>query len=106
MSCLFSGENESRKSANAGKLALFFQMQTFSDPVSLQSIVSISVTLFRCNCTKDTRFPLYAHIHFMSVVNLKKKTVVQLTYGDYNGKYSFEWKIPKMRFLMSFSVSV
>ena len=40
--CLVSGKNESRKSLNTGKLALvFFQMQAFSDPVSLQSDASI-----------------------------------------------------------------
>ena len=41
VSCLLSGENESRNSANTGKSALFFQMQASSDPVSLQSDVSI-----------------------------------------------------------------
>ena len=42
---MLSGENESRNSANTGKLALFFQMQAFSDPVSLQSDVSLSFAL-------------------------------------------------------------
>ena len=52
LSCLLSGENESRNSANTGKLALFFQMQASSDPVSLQSDVSLSFALFGCNFTK------------------------------------------------------
>ena len=73
VSCLLSGVNESRKLANTGKLALFFQTQAYSDPVSLQSAVSISIMLFRCNCTKNTRFPFNALIHFMSVVHLKKQ---------------------------------
>ena len=37
VSCLLSGEDESRKSLNTGRLVLFFQMQASSDPVSLQS---------------------------------------------------------------------
>ena len=48
MPCLLSGENESRNSANTGKLVLFFQMQASSDPVSLQSDVSLSFALFGC----------------------------------------------------------
>ena len=40
--------DECRKSANTGKLALFSQILTFSDPVSLQLVVSISFALFRC----------------------------------------------------------
>ena len=44
VSGLLCGENESRNSANTGKLALFFQMQASSDPVSLQSDVSLSST--------------------------------------------------------------
>ena len=71
VSCLLSGENESRKSAITGKLALFFQMQASSDPVSLQSDASIAITLLRCNFTKNTRFPFNAQSHFMSVVDLK-----------------------------------
>ena len=102
VSCLLSGENESRKSANAGKLALFFQMQTFSDPVSLQSVVSIPIA-FRCYCQKYTLSFLCTGPFYVG--GQLEKAVVLLTYGDYNGKYSFEWKIPKIRFLMWFSVS-
>ena len=40
-----------------GKLALFFQMQASSDPVSLQSDVSLSFALFGFNFTKNTHFP-------------------------------------------------
>ena len=47
-----SGENESRNSANTGKLALFFQMQASRDPVSLQSDVSLSFALFGCSFIK------------------------------------------------------
>ena len=70
MSCLLSGENESRNSANTGKLALFFQMQASSDPVSLQSDVSLSFALFGCNFTKNTPFPFNIQVRFMKVVNL------------------------------------
>ena len=56
MSCLLSGENESRKSAITGKLALFFQVQASSDPVSLQSDASIAIT----RSQKNTRFPFNA----------------------------------------------
>ena len=52
VSCLLSGEKESRKWENTGKLALFFQMQASSDPVSLESSAFISIMLFRCNFTK------------------------------------------------------
>ena len=52
MSCLLKGENESRNSANTGKLALFFQMQASSDPVSLQLDVSLSFAPFGRNFTK------------------------------------------------------
>ena len=83
MSCLLSGENESRNSENTGKLALFFQMQASSDPVSLQSDVSLSFALFGCNFTKNTlsfQFtgPFYDSDQF-------ENAVVKLTYGDYNG---------------------
>ena len=71
MSCLLSGENESRKWANTGKLALFFQMQASSDPVSLQSSAFISITLFGCNFTINKNFPFDAQVHLMLVVNLK-----------------------------------
>ena len=73
MSCLLSGENESRNSANTGKLALFFQMQASSDPVSLQSDVSLSFALFGCNFTKNTHFPFNIQVRFMTVVNLKMR---------------------------------
>ena len=92
MSCSLSGDNESRKSSNTGKLALFFfQMQAFSDPVLLQSDVYICIRSIRCNFTENKRFPFNAQIQFMLVVNLIN-AVVKLTYGDYNGK----WKIMKM----------
>ena len=83
MSCLLSGENESRNSANTGKLALFFQMQASSYPVSLQSDVSISFALFGCNFTKNKLSfqytgPFYDGGHF-------ENALVKLTYGDYNG---------------------
>ena len=83
MSCLLSGENESRNSANTGKLALFFQMQASSDPVSLQSDVSLSFALFGCNFTKNTLSfqytgPFYDGGQFGNAV-------VKETYGDYNG---------------------
>ena len=89
VACLLSGENESRKSANTGKITLFFQMQAFSDPVLLQSVASISITLFRCNCKKNTRFPFNAHCTDQFYVGGQlEKAVVLLTYGGYNGKYS------------------
>ena len=88
MSCLLSGENESRNSANTGKLALFFfQMQASSDPVSLQSDVSLSFALFGCNFTKKYTLsfqyseytgPFYDGGQF-------ENAVIKLTYGDYNG---------------------
>ena len=71
MSCLVSGENESRNSANTGKLALFFQMQASGDPVSLQSDVSLSFSLFGCYFTKNTDFPFNTQVRVMTVVNLK-----------------------------------
>ena len=72
MSCLLSGENESRNSANTGKLALFFfQMQASSDPVSLQSDVSLSYALFGCNFTKKYTLSFHYTGPFMTVVNLK-----------------------------------
>ena len=37
VSCLLIGENKSSESANTGKFPLFFQMQTSSDPLLLQS---------------------------------------------------------------------
>ena len=84
MSCLLSGENESRNSADTGKLALFFQMQASSDPVSLQSDVSLSYALFGCNFTKKYTLsfqntgPFYDDGQF-------ENAVVKLTYRDYNG---------------------
>ena len=84
MSCLLSGENESRNSANTCKLALFFQMQASSAPVSLQSDVSLSFALFGCNFTKKYKLsfqytgPLYDGGQF-------ENAVAKLTYGDYNG---------------------
>ena len=73
VSCLLSGENESRNSANTGKLALFFQMQASSDFVSLQSDVSLSFALFGCDFTKHTHFPFNTQVRFMTVVNLKMR---------------------------------
>ena len=83
MSCLLSGENKSRNLANTGKLALLFQMQASSDPVSLQSDVSLSFALFGCIHQKYTLSfqytgPFYDGGQFENVV-------VKLTYGDYNG---------------------
>ena len=71
MSCLLSGENESRNSAKTGKIALFFQMQASRDPVSLLSDVSLSFALFGCNFTKNTHFPFNPQVRFMTGVNLK-----------------------------------
>ena len=84
MSCLLSGENESRNSANIGHEALFFQMQASSDPVSLQSDVSLSFALFGCNfkkkCTLSFQYtgPFHDGGQFENVV-------VKVTYGDYKG---------------------
>ena len=83
MSCLLSWENESRNSANTGKLALFFQMQASSDPVSLQSDVSLSFALFGL-FHKNTHFPFNTQVRFMTEVNLKMRWC-KFTYGDYNG---------------------
>ena len=83
VSCLLSGENESRNSANTCKLALFFQMQASSDPVSLQSDVSLLFALFGCNFNKIYSLsfqhtgPFYDGGQF-------ENAVVKLTYGDYN----------------------
>ena len=72
---MLSGENESRKSSNTGKIALFFKMQAFSDPVSMQSVVSISILhkkyTFSFQCTDS-----------FYVGGQLEKAVVQLTYGD------------------------
>ena len=75
MSCLLKGGNESRNSANTGKLALFFQisMQASSDLVSLQLDVSLSFALFGRNFTKNTLFPFNTQVRFMTVVNLKMR---------------------------------
>ena len=84
MSCLLSGENESRNSANTSELALFFHMQASSDPVSLQSDVSLLFALFGCNFTKKYTLsfqytgPFYDGGQFGNAV-------VKVTYGDYNG---------------------
>ena len=83
MSCLLSGENKSRNSANTGKLALFFQIQASSDPASLQSDVSLSFALFGCNFTKNTLSfqytgPFYDGGQF-------ENAVVKVTYGEHNG---------------------
>ena len=83
MSCLLSGENESRNSANIGKLALFFQMQASSDPVSLQSDVSLSFGYWMLFHKKYTLYfqytgPFYDGDQF-------ENAVVKVTYGDYNG---------------------
>ena len=77
MSCLLSGENESRNSANTGKLALFFQMLASSDPVSLQSDVSLS---FHKKYTLSFQYKgsFYDGGQF-------ENAVVKVTYGDYNG---------------------
>ena len=59
-------------------------MQASSDPVSLQSDVSLLFALFDCNFTKKyTLFfqytgPFYDGGQF-------ENAVVKLTYGDYNG---------------------
>ena len=104
VSCLLSGENESRNSANTGKEALFFQMQASSDPVSLQSDVSLSVALFGCNFTKYTHFPFNIQVRFMRVVNLKVR------WSNWHMEIimviQFECKILKMWFLMLISVSI
>ena len=73
MSCLLSGENESRNSANTGKLALFFQMQASSDPVSLQSDVSLSFALLDVISQKNTHFPFNKQVRFMPVINLEMR---------------------------------
>ena len=84
MSCLLSGKNKSRNSANTGKLALFFQMQASSDPVSLQSDVSLSFApfwmLFHKKYTLSFQYavPFYDGGQF-------ENAVVKLTFGDYNG---------------------
>ena len=86
MSCLLSWENESRNSANTGKLALYFQMQASSDPVSLQSDVYLSFALFGCTCNFTKKYtlsfqytgPFYDGGQF-------ENAVVKVTYGDYNG---------------------
>ena len=65
--------NESRNSANTGKLALFFHMQALSDPVSMQSDVSLSFELFGCNFTKNTHFLFNTQVGFMTVLNLKMR---------------------------------
>ena len=83
MSCLLSGENESRNSANTGKLALFFQMQASSNPVSLQSDVSLSFALFGCNVTKNTHFPFNTGPFYDD--GQFENAVVKVAYGDYNG---------------------
>ena len=83
MSCLLSWENESRNSANTGKLALFFQIQASSDPVSLQSDVFLSFALFGCNFTKYTLSFLYTGPFYYG--GQFENAVVKLTYGDYNG---------------------
>ena len=79
MSCLLSGENESRNSANTGKLALFFQMQASSDPVSLQSL---SFALFGCNFTKKYTLSFQYTCPFYDGGQFEN-AVVKLTYGDY-----------------------
>ena len=48
-------------------------MQASSDPVSLQSDVSLSFALFGCNFTKTTHFPFNTQVRFMTVVNLKMR---------------------------------
>ena len=73
VSCLLSGHNESRNSSFTGKLAMSFQMQASSDPVSLQSDVSLSFALFGYNFTKITHFPFNTQVRFMTVVNLKMR---------------------------------
>ena len=94
---MLSWENESRNSANTGQLALFFQMQASSDPVSLQLDVSLSFALFGCNFTKIHHF-----LSILDVISQKytlsfqftgpfydggqfENVVVRLTYGDYYG---------------------
>ena len=61
----------------------FFQMQASSDPVSLQSVVSLSCALFGCNFTKNThvRFNTRSFLRRWSIGN----AVVKLRYGGYNG---------------------
>ena len=84
MSCLLSGENESRNSANTGKLALIFQMQVSSDPVSLQSDVSLSLALFGCNFTQKYTLSFQYTCLFYDGGQFEN-AVVKVTYGDYNG---------------------
>ena len=84
MSCLLSGENESRNSANTGKLALLFQMQASSDPVSFQSGVSLSFALFGCNFTKKYTLSFQYTCPFYDGGQFEN-AVVKLTYGDYYG---------------------
>ena len=48
-------------------------MQASSDPVSLQSGVSLSFALSGCNFTKNTHFPFNIQVRFMTVVNLKMR---------------------------------
>ena len=62
VSCLLSGENESRTLANTGKLALFSQKQASSDPV-----------LFSCS-----QVSLY-HLRFLAVISPKNNFSFQYT---------------------------
>ena len=48
-----------------------FQMRASSDPVSLQSDVSLLFALLGCNFTKSKHFPFNTQVRFMTVVNLK-----------------------------------
>ena len=76
--------NESRNSAFTGKLALFFQMQASSDPVSLQSDVSLSFALFGCNFTKKYTLS-FQYTGLFYDCDQFENAVVKLKYGDYNG---------------------
>ena len=59
-------------------------MQASSDPVSLQSDVSLSFALFACNFTKKYTLSFQYTSPFYDGGQFEN-AVVKLTYGDYNG---------------------
>ena len=72
-------------------------MQASSDPVSLQSDVSLSFVLFGSNFTKNTHFPFNIQVRFMTVVNVSCRelapTTVSLTYKRARGNDSKHYRI-------------
>ena len=85
---MLSGEFESRKSASTGEFALIVQWQASSELLLLQSDTAIPYLASRTYFYKTTRSPYNVQAIFC-IGGQFENEVVNLTSGDYNGKWFF-----------------